>query len=104
MNPDNLAENGGFSCSRCGLCCRCVRRSEATIWLDRGDGVCSNLDESSNLCRIYAMRPMVCRVDAMYPAFESILTKEEYIAENMRVCETLKLEKSEIVTRILLRE
>lgn len=50
------------------------------------------------------MRPMVCRVDAMYPAFESILTKEEYIAENMRVCETLKLEKSEIVTRILLRE
>ena len=53
-----------FLCDQCGTCCRNIRRSKFSEGLDRGDGVCKNLDTSTNLCTIYAERPIFCNVDA----------------------------------------
>jgi Fe-S-cluster containining protein len=82
-------------CSRCGLCCRNLHRSTLYQELDRGDGVCRYLDETTNLCRIYEKRPLVCRVDAAYEAwFQGHMSRADYYAANLQACRTLQEEAS----------
>lgn len=79
-----------FICDCCGDCCRNLNRSELYADLDRGDGVCLHLDENSNLCRIYATRPLKCRVIDSYSVFEHLFTFEEYLNMNYEACRRLK--------------
>jgi hypothetical protein len=80
-----------FDCDRCGLCCRNIRRADFPHDLDRGDGICKNFDEATNLCTIYAERPIFCNVDAYYEKFFlQIMSREEFHELNHAACERLK--------------
>ncbi len=80
-----------FDCDRCGLCCRNIRLANFNHELDRGDGVCKNFDETTNLCRIYAERPIFCNVDAYYEKFLSqTMSREDFYKLNHDACERLK--------------
>lgn len=79
-----------FPCNACGKCCRRVRQSTETAWLDRGDGVCRNFDESGKQCLIYADRPLVCRVEEYYVQHLSTqFTWEEFVKINLDICAAL---------------
>lgn len=79
-----------FPCTSCGKCCRRVYLSEKTAYLDRGDGICHHLDESTNLCQIYENRPLVCRIEDYYKAhLAEQYTWEEFVQLNLEWCEKL---------------
>ncbi|UOP04516.1 YkgJ family cysteine cluster protein [Conchiformibius kuhniae] len=85
--------NKPFPCTACGLCCRRVHLSDKTAWLNRGDGVCRHLDGQTNLCRIYAQRPLVCRVEDYYHAhFAEQFDWEEFVKINVAICELFQRE------------
>lgn len=76
-----------FECSCCGCCCEQVGSSLPTSFLDRGDGVCRYFDDSSRLCSIYLMRPLICRVDEAYEIlFAETMTRKEYLDLNKKLC------------------
>lgn len=78
-----------FECDKCGQCCRNLQLSPEYADLDRGDGVCRYLD--GNLCRIYEVRPLKCRVDECYEVmFKELMTKEQYYRLNYESCNILK--------------
>jgi uncharacterized protein len=54
------------------------------------DGVCDHYDKDSKLCRIYATRPLICRVDEGYKLFAHALNPAEYMALNLATCEKLQ--------------
>ncbi|TYC55194.1 YkgJ family cysteine cluster protein [Zoogloea oleivorans] len=83
-----------FPCSGCGLCCHHVDRSEVTLPLDRGDGICRYLDCVSNRCRIYTNRPLFCRIDDSFPLFAEKMTLSEFYRVNADVCNWLQNEHS----------
>lgn len=79
-----------FTCTSCGKCCRRVNLSEQTAYLDRGDGVCRHFEESTNLCSIYAERPLVCRVEDFYKTFlVEKIEWEVFVKLNLQICEKL---------------
>ncbi|MBE8954164.1 MAG: YkgJ family cysteine cluster protein [Quinella sp. 2Q5] len=81
-----------FDCSRCGACCRNIRRADFPHDLDRGDGVCKNFDEATNLCTVYATRPIFCNVDAWYEKFlANTMSREDFYALNHEACRRLNL-------------
>lgn len=82
--------NPAFPCNACGACCRNLRGAPLYADLDRGDGVCRHLDAESNLCRIYATRPSICRTSDMYERFQGHLSWPEYVALNLRACDELR--------------
>ena len=53
----------------------------------REDGACEQLDEQGQ-CRVYATRPLVCRIDMM--AMLRRLPREEAWARNAEVCNALQ--------------
>lgn len=65
-----------FHCDKCGLCCHLLKDVPQLAAFDRGDGVCRFLQ--GNLCSIYESRPDICNVEKMYPAFASVMSREEY--------------------------
>ncbi len=78
-----------FVCDICGCCCRHLNLSKEYAFLDRGDGVCRYL--SGNLCSIYELRPLLCRVDESYQAFfYAVMSRQEYDRLNTEECEQLK--------------
>lgn len=78
-----------YKCDKCGACCRNLTLSPLYKDLDRGDGVCKYLN--GNLCSIYKMRPLLCRIDDSYEAFfKNLMSKEEYYKLNHTVCDKLK--------------
>ncbi len=79
-----------FPCNACGKCCRRVNLSELTIYLDRGDGVCQNFNEVTNLCNIYHNRPLICRVEDYYKAYLSEKIEwNDFVKINLEICEKL---------------
>ncbi len=83
-----------FHCDCCGLCCRKINRSNLLKDFDRGDGVCKFLDESTNLCKIYASRPDCCNVEQGYQKyFAQSFSYEEYLRLNYDACARLKAER-----------
>lgn len=64
--------------------------SELTTYLDRGDGVCRHFDEQTNLCGIYAEKPLVCRVEDYYKTHLShIYEWNEFVKLNLDICQKL---------------
>ena len=57
---DDFLEDGKWKCIQCGACCKMIDR--VLPELDRGDGACIYLKD--NMCSIYEMRPMLCRIPA----------------------------------------
>lgn len=79
-----------FPCNQCGACCRHVDLSPLTAYLNRGDGICQYHDSDRHLCKIYATRPEVCRVDAYYEQyFKSQFTWDKFIQINLIACKQL---------------
>lgn len=84
-------EMGRFPCTLCGACCRHISGIAELAEFDRGNGICKHLDESSNTCKIYANRPRICRVDAIYAAkFADSYTREAFYALNLKACQILQ--------------
>lgn len=76
-----------FNCIKCGICCKNLDKSEIYSNLDRGDGICKNLNTTSNLCNIYNNRPTICSVETMYDLFfAKIMSREEYYQKNYEAC------------------
>ncbi|ELX8377655.1 YkgJ family cysteine cluster protein [Providencia vermicola] len=79
-----------FPCDKCGACCRHVDRAHETQFLDRGDGVCKNYNETNMLCTIYDERPDICRVDKQYSLhYHKQYTWHEFIEINRIACEII---------------
>ena len=76
-----------FLCSKCGACCRNVGNSK----LPSDDkGVCLNLDQENNICKVYNTRPDICRVDKIFEnSFKDIMTKKEFYVWNTEACHWL---------------
>ena len=82
-----------FKCDCCGLCCRHVDKNIFNNNLDRGDGVCKFLNESTNLCTIYYNRPDFCNVEkGCKKYFAELYSEEEYLQLNYAACKKLKEE------------
>lgn len=80
-----------FKCDCCGECCRHIAGIIPLEPFDDRKGVCRFLDREKNLCSIYASRPLVCNVDAMYETFfADKMSREEFYLANHEVCEKLK--------------
>lgn len=80
-----------FPCERCGQCCRRVGETIIGKHLARPDGVCKHLDESTNLCTIYATRPIFCRVDEFYETnFSHEMSREEFYRLNKQLCKKFR--------------
>jgi len=81
-----------FPCTKCGACCKSIRASAFTAWLDREDGVCRYLKK--DICTIYENRPDVCNVKTLYKKYyRDSYTWPEFIKENQKICEILKSQK-----------
>lgn len=84
-----------FPCTACGQCCRRVNQSTQTAFLDRGDGVCRHLDETNNLCLIYAHRPLVCRVEEYYKKYlSSQIDWNKFVEINLEICTELQTQSN----------
>lgn len=78
-----------FECNQCGECCRHLNLSPLYAELDRGDGICRFL--KGNLCSIYELRPLICRVDESFDAFfQNAMSREEYYRLNYEACRKMK--------------
>lgn len=79
-----------FECDRCGICCKHIDSISQLKEFDSGNGRCIHLLDN-NLCDIYFDRPDICNVEKMYEMhFKKIMTKDEYIRQNMLGCNELK--------------
>lgn len=80
-----------FLCASCGKCCRCIINIPELEEFDKGNGVCIHLDAETNLCKIYEIRPEICRVDVMYENyFKEKYSKEEFYQLNIEACKALQ--------------
>lgn len=79
-----------FPCTACGKCCRNIHLNDTLSYLDKGNGVCKHLIESSNLCANYDGRPLVCRIEDYYKNnLTGLFTWNEYVNMNLEVCKKL---------------
>lgn len=78
-----------FKCTMCGECCRHIAGIPELAAYDRGDGVCSHL--AGNKCDIYATRPYICDVSAVYERhFKGKISEDEFLRITYDACERLK--------------
>ena len=80
-----------FHCTQCGECCK---RVGMTIWgkgMALPSGVCKWLDLTTNRCKIYTTRPLMCNVDAAYEEiYSSAMSREQFYALNEAECTKLQ--------------
>lgn len=82
-----MSEFSDFPCTRCGACCRSVANNSTTDFLNRGDGVCKYLNDSTNLCSIYENRPDICRVDLQYKInYQKYISWDKFSELNQKAC------------------
>ncbi|MGL5098495.1 MAG: YkgJ family cysteine cluster protein [Fusobacteriaceae bacterium] len=85
-----------FDCDKCGICCKNLNKNEIYATLNRGDGICKNLDEHKNLCKIYNERPLLCNVvEAYKKLFSGSLSYEKYEKLNKESCKILRDQNNE---------
>ncbi|MCR5543552.1 MAG: YkgJ family cysteine cluster protein [Eubacterium sp.] len=77
-----------FMCDKCGLCCQNIGGIASE--LDNGKGVCKFYDFQTKLCKIYDTRPDICNVEKGYVFFKDVMSYEEYIDLNYKLCKELK--------------
>jgi len=72
------------------MCCCHVNLSLETQFLDRGDGICIAYNQHLKLCRIYDVRPDICRVDEQYKKnYKNKYSWQEFIELNQIACRIL---------------
>lgn len=55
------------------------------------NGVCKYLNQQTNLCTIYASRPIFCNVDAFYDRFlKDKMERNSFYQENLQACAKLR--------------
>lgn len=80
-----------FPCDRCGICCRHIGDVPWARGMALPGGICRYLDQETNLCTIYARRPLFCNVDAYYEAYmKERMSREEFYRLNGLGCRELK--------------
>lgn len=81
-----------FPCEGCGLCCKNLPKDiEPFKSMHTGDGICSNLNQETNRCKIYMKRPLVCNIEAGWiEIFSKNMTWDEWVAKNKRGCAYLR--------------
>ena len=80
-----------FECTKCGACCKSIAHIDELSDYHSGDGVCKHLDLATNECKIYEVRPLVCRVDEAFEKyFSSVLSKAEFYKLNAKCCNILQ--------------
>lgn len=62
----------------------------AYAFLDAGKGVCRYFNTQHRVCTVYALRPLICRVDEGYWTFFSHVPQEEYVLKTKEVCRRLR--------------
>ena len=78
-----------FTCDRCGECCRNLDKLPFYAELDNGNGICKFL--AGDLCSIYKIRPLLCRVDESYEVFfKNAISINNYHKLNHESCTILK--------------
>ena len=59
--------------------------------LDRGDGVCKYFVDTTRLCSIYKLRPILCNVDKAYENFyKNSMSQRDFYEINYESCRMLK--------------
>lgn len=66
-----------FPCKQCGDCCRLLDLMPNMVKYDRGDGCCKFLD--NNRCKVYNLRPLLCRSEYLYDTLFSNIDKKTFI-------------------------
>ncbi len=80
-----------FNCTCCGACCQQLEVfGQEYKWLDNGNGTCVYFDEKTNLCSVYEIRPLICRVDFGYSLYASKLSYDEYVRLTNIACNLLQ--------------
>lgn len=80
-----------FPCTGCGLCCKNISAIVELKEYDLGNGTCKYFDSLLNQCKIYEIRPKICRVDKMFELeYHKYFTKNEFYTMNAKVCNTLQ--------------
>lgn len=83
--------NYNFPCNKCGACCRNIRNSELTIYLDRGDGICKFYHDETKLCSNYGNRPAICRISLYYQEnLSNKMSWDNYVDINLEACKSLQ--------------
>lgn len=82
-----------FPCFKCGKCCMNLHLANETAFLDRGDGICLYFNIETKLCSVYAIRPLICRVDFQYEQnYRNKYTWDEFVQLNLEICHLLNQE------------
>lgn len=86
-----------FSCSCCGSCCRHIALfGQRYEWLRDASGMCRYFDAGRNLCSVYALRPLICRVREGYHTYFAHIPFAEYLRLTKIACALLqKLDDNE---------
>lgn len=80
-----------FTCSCCGACCQQLDVfGKEYKWLDSGNGTCVYFDAKTNLCSVYEIRPLICRVDFGYSLYFSDISYDEYLRLTDIACKMLQ--------------
>ncbi|MCT7576281.1 YkgJ family cysteine cluster protein [Aliarcobacter butzleri] len=80
-----------FPCTSCGVCCQNISHITELKDFDLGDGICKYFNKQSMTCKIYDIRPDVCRVDLMFEKeYYKYYDKEEFYRLNVQVCNKLQ--------------
>lgn len=83
-----------FPCEACGRCCQHVRSllDDDGRPLDRGDGTCKHYEPVTKKCLIYDVRPLICRIDALYEVAvrPTGATRMEWYEANIEGCRELQ--------------
>lgn len=87
-------ESMAVACEACGLCCRHAAADYLRLFglpvHERGEGCAHQADDGA--CRVYDMRPDVCRVDKMFLALAGRIGMcwGEYEDMSRKVCADLQ--------------
>lgn len=81
-----------FPCTKCGACCRHLRLfGPAYAWLtDDESGMCRYFNPKTNLCSVYALRPLICNLEIGHAIYFRHMSWEDFVAKNLAACELLK--------------
>lgn len=83
-----------FPCTKCGLCCLNLNKSDKLSDYHSGNGICIFYEENIG-CKIYERRPNFCRIDDGYINFFSeLMSRNEYYKKNAQVCNQLQIEEN----------
>lgn len=75
-----------IECNRCGICCTQLKSNPLYTHLDRGDGLCINLDIETKECQIFDSRPDICNSKMMYQHHFRKMAPVKFTELNRELC------------------